>query len=242
MLLILAFVACAGAAAYYVITDESALRIRDVQVLLNSKPHSNQYEAMASALEEDFQSHVGTFLWNLNLSELASTLRSVSWVKNFSVSRSLLGQVSVELDTEEMAALWARPDGRLYPISNTGKVLEPLELSEAPDLPILRSVDFEKQPENSYLLSELLDELAVAPALGSTNIRNLHFTTKRGFAVELFDPDVVIEFGYPPYPTKVQRVEKVVQYLQRHELRSRVIDATFAKKVLVRARKAPYAQ
>ena len=232
-----------GCGVYFALaSDSDALRVRKVRVHMADHPHSSYYQEMAAALEDSFQSYVGSYLWEVSLSDLASALERVGWVKDYAVSRNLIGQVSVELDTEHMVALWARADGKLHPISDTGKVLEAMELHEAPDLPIVRSLDFDANPDNSYLLSELLFELGKAPVLNSANLRAIHFFRNKGFAVELFEPDVAIELGFPPYSTKVQRVERVVQYLQRHDLKSRVIDATFSKKVLVRARKAQYAQ
>lgn len=239
LLLLAALVLTAGVVVFLTTGDQ--LLIRKVEVELAPSPQGEHYSELKDVLEESFQAYVGLPLWELSLSYLSAKLKELTWIESFTVSRSLLGTVNLELSTEEMVALWAREPGKVVPISRTGKVLQAAPLGKVPDLPILRATEMSEEDGHTLLLSGLLEELKAAPTLDASNLREIYFSTDKGFAVELFAPDVVVEFGWPPYSTKVQRVEKVVQYLERNDLQSRVIDATFQKKVLVRARKAPYA-
>lgn len=228
---------------YFYIYENKVLRVSHVDVGLAEEvsESGSYYSGLKAALEQEFKGYVGLPLWELSLNEVAALLKQISWIKNFSVSRTLLGQVRVELEPEDIGLLWAKPNGTVFPISSTGKVLEPIDLISAPDLPILRSKSFSGETSQTTMAVELLEAVKDSPSLTLTNIKEIYYSDKRGFSLELFEPDVVVEMGVAPYSTKVQRVEKVIQYLQRKELKSRVIDATFSKKVLVRARKGPYA-
>jgi cell division septal protein FtsQ len=228
---------------YFYFYENKALRVSGVDVgLANSAIASDTYYLkLKEALEQEFKGYVGVPLWEISLSEMAQALKQISWIKNFNVSRTLLGHVRVELEPEEIGLLWAKPDGTVLPLSVTGKVLEPIDLVTAPDLPILRSKDFNGSVQQTTMAIELMDAVKESPSLAPANLKEIFYSDTRGFSLELFEPDVVVEMGVPPYSTKVQRVEKVIQYLHRKGLKSRVIDATFSKKVLVRARKGPYA-
>src|SRR5690606_21038754 len=94
----------------------------------------NYYAGLKKTLEQDFKAYVGLPLWEISLTEIAQSLKQISWIKDFSVSRTLLGRVRVELEPEQIGLLWAKSDGTVYPLSLTGKVLHPIDLISAPDV------------------------------------------------------------------------------------------------------------
>jgi hypothetical protein len=55
----------------------------------------------------------------------------------------------------------------------------------------------------------------------------------------LIQPAVQVVLGEDSLNTKVERVAQVLNYLSAEQIKGRVIDASFSKKVLVRLRKGP---
>jgi len=85
----------------------------------------------------------------------------------------------------------------------------------------------------------LIDKTQGTSELQAKNISEIFYSKKEGFKIFLKGVATEVRMGDSDFGPKISRVEKVLSYLDSQNVKGRVIDARFSKKVVVRVRKAP---
>lgn len=178
-------------------------------------------------------------IWEVDIRAMKSSLARDEWVKDVTISRTLPNGVKVKIEPKSTALILIGAKGELLPIAEDGARLGALPADAIPDVPLLRgeifSNDFEKRKQAIAFVSEL----PTTGLMSRRNVSEIIWSKDDGYSVMLMQPKVEVKFGEEALSMKVLRVTQVLNYMSAHELKGRVIDASFSKKVLVRLRKAP---
>lgn len=177
-------------------------------------------------------------IWRLNLEEVRAQLLTNKWIETLSVERELPSTLKVQIQFKKVMFLFVDSKQRLIPISSDGEFLNPIALSHAPDVPLIKNASLATHKENLKRVTELYLKLPSEGVISSRNVAVVDWSDTEGFKVELVkSEDGFIVLGLDQVSMKAKRVESVLKYLGSQKQRWRVIDASFSKKVLVRLRK-----
>jgi cell division septal protein FtsQ len=205
---------------------------------------SQQREAPGpQGLKDRVQKNLAGFgkkkIWEIQLREVKAMILKDEWVKDVLISRSLPNSVKVRIVPKTTALVLVGPKGELWPVTEEGTRLATLPADALPDVPLLRGDVFMK---NEAKRKEAIEFALSLPENGTINQRNvseIFWDKEDGYSLMLMQPKVEVKLGNDGLSTKVLRVGQVMNYMNAHQLKGRVIDASFSKKVLVRLRKGP---
>lgn len=176
-------------------------------------------------------------IWDIRLREVKAAIIQDEWVKDVLISRSFPNSVNVRIIPKQTALVLVGSKGELWPVTEDGNRLETLPADALPDVPLLRGEVFQR---NLSKRKEAIEFALSLPPTGTINQRNVSeilWSKEDGYSLMLLEPKVEVKLGADQLSTKVLRVGQVMNYLSAHQLKGRVIDASFSKKVLVRLRK-----
>ncbi len=189
------------------------------------------------------QSSLQTFnhkkIWEIHLHDVKAAIMQDEWVKDVLISRSFPNQVKVRIVPKATALVLVGPKGELWPISEDGTRLATLPADALPDVPLLRGEIFardEAKRKEALLFALALPENGI---INQKNVSEIFWNKEDGYSLMIMQPKVEVKLGSEMLDTKVLRAGQVMNYMAAHDLKGRVVDASFSKKVLVRLRKGP---
>ncbi|MCB0419771.1 MAG: FtsQ-type POTRA domain-containing protein [Bdellovibrionales bacterium] len=178
-------------------------------------------------------------LWFVEMSQWIDQLKKDQRVKDVQAIKRFPNTVLFRLEPRRPVGLILDEKGFLYPVGADGGLLPRLDLGRVPDLPLIRGTQFMESVE---LRKKLVEHLQILPSEGLfslSNISELHRKSNGEYEIHLMDPIAYVNIAPQDFEYKVSMVIRVLEYLKRHNLKSRVIDARFSKKVVVRLRNQP---
>jgi len=190
-------------------------------------------------------------IWEIDLGDVKAAILRDEWVKDVRISRAFPNEIRVWVQPKTPVLVLItteksteRPSERssrvaMVPITENGGMLKPLEVEALPDVPLLRGDLFATDAEMRRRAVGFTMNLPDRGALGRRNVSEISWSTEEGWALTLIAPKLEVKLGDERIDLKVMRVAQVVNYLSANQLKGRVIDASFSKKVLVRLRKGP---
>ncbi len=181
----------------------------------------------------------GKRIWEIDLDDVRTTLVRDEWVKDILISRALPNELRVRVSPKNAVLLLVNKKGEFVPVTDDAELLNPLPLSVIPDVPLLRGEIFGSDLDRRKAAVEFVGELDTQGVLSRRNVSEIAWTNEDGFVLTLIHPKVEVKLGESKVDLKVLRVAQVLNYLSANNLKGRVIDASFSKKVLVRLRKGP---
>ncbi len=176
-------------------------------------------------------------IWEINLGSLRSLIYQDEWVKSVKIVRMLPNQIKISVTPKVPLMLLVSSSGKLFPVTEDGTLLSRVEASLVPDLPILKGDLFVQDVSRRGKVLDVLRQLPKDGPLAVKNIAEVTYSADEGYAFLLMSPKSNVKMGEDRIALKAARVSQVIEYLQKNKMRSRVIDASFSKKVLVRLRK-----
>lgn len=221
-------------------TSSHRLRIQSVRILLS--PDSQEdvlFERIKNGLEEKVKVFEGQFFWQASLTELHGLVIQDKRIRRLAVYRDFPSMLRVEIEPHTPVLIYLARDGRVFPIANDGSLLPPVALKEAPDLPILRGEGVFERIDLREQAIALLESVPEQGAFEKKMVSEIFYTTREGFRVFVSGAVSEIKLGDSDFGPKISRIQKVVSYLQSQNIKGRVIDARFSKKVVVRVRNNP---
>lgn len=190
-------------------------------------------------------------IWEIDLGDVKAAILRDEWVKDVRISRVFPNEIRVWVNpktpvlvlitTERSAGRSAEKSSRtaMVPIAEDGGMLKPLGVEALPDVPLLRGDLFATDETMRLRAVEFAMNLPDRGPLGRRNVSEISWSAEEGWALTLITPKLEVKLGDERIDLKVMRVAQVVNYLSANQLKGRVIDASFSKKVLVRLRKGP---
>src|SRR5690606_11022565 len=183
-----------------------------------------------------FVPYKGKSLWDLDIEEIEKKISSLSWIKDVTVSRRFPNEISINISTKRILANILSSSTKVQPVAYDFKVLEGIEITRAPLVPILAGKAFSKNDDLRESALKLLKELPVEGAFSYDSISEVYPYRNDEFKILLKHPKAIVMINTENVPLKAARISKVIDYMDPREMKGRVIDSNFSKKVLVRPR------
>jgi len=231
---------CVLIAGGVLIFNSQWVRIESVQIdLVKNSNEDLLFQRIRASLTQQFKSYEGRYFWQVPLRSVYEITSKDKRVKNAAVFREFPSRLRIEIEPHTPMLAYLARDGRVYPVATDATLLPALPVADAPDLPILRGEELNDEPELREKALELLRSLPEDGLLAKNKISEIIHSKKDGFKVFVGGADTEVQMGDTDFGPKVSRVQKVLGYLDSRNIKGRVIDARFSKKVVVRVRKAP---
>lgn len=193
----------------------------------------------------------GQSVFAVRLSDLNQKLAGQPWLKNAKIFKRWPDAIEVQANLTEVVALIAERKNRgqdvreqnlpylFYPVTVEGEVLSAIKTKNAPDLIILKGSNYLKEDQIRQEAARFIKALPDKGVFSKESIAELSWDRKEGFFAEVLEKDLQVRLGFSLDEKKIKRIGYVINYLEEKKIESRVIDANFSKKVLVKPRKSP---
>lgn len=216
------------------------VRIEAVQIELAE--NSNQdllFQRIRQSLSQQFKTFEGRYFWQVPLGTVFEITEKDKRVKAAAVYREFPSRLRIVIEPHIPVLAYLARDGRMYPVAMDATLLPAVPVSDVPDMPLLRGEELNDEPQLRERAIELLQSMPEDGLMAKKKISEIIHTKKDGFKVFLSGADAEVQMGEQDFGPRVSRVQKVLSYLDSRNIKGRVIDARFSKKVVVRVRKAP---
>ncbi len=216
------------------------IRVEQFQIdLADSSTEDLLFQRIKTTLSGQMKVYEGRFFWQLPLTTIYDLVSKDKRVKKVNIYREFPSRVRLEIEPHTPLLAYLARDGRIYPVARDATLLPALAAHEAPDLPILRGDELKDEPSLRELALELLATVPEEGALRKKSISEILYSRKEGFKIFVSGPASEVKLGDTDFGPKLSRVQKVIGYLDSQNIKGRVIDARFSKKVVVRVRNTP---
>lgn len=233
-------VICFFAGIIYLAFNPHWLKIESVQVELSADSNEDLlFQRIKTSLTPRLQYFVGRFFWDVPLSRVFELTEKDKRVRKVSVYREFPSRLRVVIEPHTPVLAYLSPDNRIYPVATDATLLPALPIWEAPDLPVLRGEELKDEQNLREAALELFDSIPSEGSLRKKNVSEISHSKKEGFKVFISGVGSEVKMGDADFGLRISRVEKVLSYLDNQNIKGRVIDARFAKKVVVRVRNSP---
>lgn len=209
--------------------------VGDVFEKSNKSTLGNEITSLSNKLE----SFKGASLFKVDLAKIQKTIESENWVKSVEIYREWPSRLKIVIKAYDISFLYWQNEKKIFPILENNKILEPLDVSQAPD----RAITVEKKIFSDSKVRkkaiELVKSLPLNGSFSSAKISEIGFNSNEGFWTDLLNKEVRVKLGSENFERKSIRVSQVLDYIENKQIEVRVIDANLSQKVLVRLRKDP---
>lgn len=222
------------------VKDRSLFTVERVNIQITM----NDTERMAwsdlnADIEKTLKAYQGVSMWKVSLVEVQKKLSAFPLLKQVQVQKSWPHSLDVQYSLPTLKAILQEGNGQYKLLADDGRWIGPTKWSRLPRLPWLKGEWVRQKPAMKEGVLTLLDQLPDKGPMSAEQISEIQFNDIDGFLLTLVKSAQQVRFGSDNFEIKGVRVAQVLEYLQIRGLESRVIDANFSKKVLVRLRKHP---
>ena len=214
-------------------------KIQKIELVQSAGSSQILFERIQNSLADDIKKAEGRRVWEVSLKELRNLVQKDRRVKNVAIHREFPSAVKVEIETYSPVLAFLDSDGKMYPVATDATLLPAVSSQEGFDVPILRGEGVRENIEVREAAIQLLSHAPESGGISRKSISEIVYDKNNGFKVFLAGANTEVRLGDTDFGLKVSRVAKVLSYLENQNIKSRVIDASFSKKVVVRARNAP---
>lgn len=206
------------------------LRIQEIDVL------PLETRAAVLPLLDDFW---GKTFWEVSLRNIGEKIQQDHRFKSATIRREFPSRLVIQVQTRVPALAFLDESGNVLPVASDGTLLPESEKPPKMSYPLLRGREFANSQELRSTAVELVHSLDLHDGLTLDQISEIYFDRQKGFSLYLLGMNAEILMGHSDFGPKLERVQRVVSYLNSQNIKGRVIDARFTKKVVVRVRKSP---
>lgn len=238
---LLVFLICAIGAVAAISSHPEWIRIDHFDIeMVDSSTEDLLFQRIRNSLSTQMHIYEGKYFWEIPLEKVFALVIADKRVKKVSIYREFPSRVRLVIEPHTPVLSFLSRDGRIYPVARDATLLPALAPSETSDLPILRGEELRDEPTLRERAIELLSSIPdEGGPLRKKTVSEIVFTPKDGFKIFVSGFGSEVKMGDTDFGPKVSRVQKVLSYLDSQNIKGRVIDARFSKKVVVRVRKAP---
>jgi cell division septal protein FtsQ len=216
------------------------IRIQSVQIdMVDGSQEDQIFQRIRQSLNLQTAALTGKLFWQVPLKDVYEMALKDKRVKHVDVFREFPSSLRLVIEPHTPVLAYLAKDHRIYPVARDATLLPPLSAKEIPDLPILRGDELKDKPALREEAIDLFEQIPDDGPLRKHSLSEIYFSKKDGFKVFISGADAEVRMGDTDFGPKVSRVQKVLAYLESQNIKGRVIDARYNKKVVVRVRKAP---
>lgn len=230
--------------SFYQLEAQGFFNINQVDIVIKTEASQKGYaQAYLSKLEEALQSEKGHSMVSLSLDRISAKMKNQKWIKNYHVQKDWPSTLKVIIEPQLISLIHVQPTkivkGKVRPISEEGVFLPEIETQYAPAVPLLKGKITTRDEDVIKKAVELSRSLPLQGSLSQKNLAEINYDKKEGYWIQTTDSPVRIKMGEDGFVMKSLRVGEVLDYLEKKNLKARVIDANLSKKVLVRLQQTP---
>lgn len=238
-LLIFLVIPATFAFAIYTLDQNDIFLIQKVNLEVSTSENQKNFpKTYVEELSKEFEALKGQSLMKTSLGQISNILKKEKWIKEFRVSRDWPSELKITILPHQLSYLLTSPkklsEGLFVPVTEGGELLPEIDSRQAPSLALLIGDDFKKDVEKRKKAIELLKSMPVQGKMNAAKLSEVSYDRRDGYWIQLIDSNVKIKFGENDFAMKSARVSQVLEYLEKKDLKARVIDANLSKKVLVR--------
>ncbi len=228
------------ATIFYYIFSQGFLKAKPVELVLDETAKDEQaaFDKIYDAMRVQLKPYENIWVWNLNLPDVLKTIELDPRIQTTQVLRTFPNRVTVVIRPKLSNLNLLDQDGDLHPVTNDGALLPPFHPTQAPDRPTLRGPQFFTNQSLREKAVKLIEQLPEKGNFSKASVSEVHFD-KSGFSFILIGNGLTVKVSEDTLSESVNHVEQVLAYLQGQRIKGRVIDARYAKKVVVKLRKQP---
>ncbi len=224
----------------FALENPSWLKVEHFQVdLVEGSNEDLLFQRIKNSLQAQFKVYEGRYVWQVPLKSLYELVAKDKRVKSVSIYREFPSVFRLVIEPHTPVLAYLDRDGRIYPVAADAALLPALPAHEAPDLPVLRGEPFRDEVGLRELALELFKAIPEDGTFRKASVSEILYSAKDGFKVFVSGADSEVKLGDSDFGPKLSRVTKVLSYLESQNIKGRVIDARFSKKVVVRLRNTP---
>lgn len=191
---------------------------------------------LEEGIQEKLKSQIGQKIHKVSIRQIRSEALLNNWFENLSIQRQLPSRLEAEAKLVNPEAI-VYTDKQLFAIGPQGQLLASQKINYLPSLPILRGENF---LQDAQLRKQALEFLRNFPSTGEMSlafVSELTYSPEESFSFIILPSRNLVKMTPDNVSLRLARVSQVIEYLNSRQMNSRVIDARFSKKVLVRLRK-----
>ena len=221
--------------AFHAATREGLFRLSEIEVIPNQGVEP-AFEDYFSNLKNQLGVFRGANIWEVKIEAVLAVVTVEPWVASAKVYRRFPHTLRVELVAKTPVAITLSKRGKLQLLSDDGALLPPIRETRAPKLPVISDARLIQTPDLHSKVIALLRELPATGRLSRESLSAVTLSKDGEIWLQHLATKSAIKLGEDQVSLRSARVEKVLEYLEHNNINSRVIDADFSKKVLVKLR------
>ncbi len=169
-------------------------------------------------------------LLRLSLDDLKASIERNAWIKNVVLRKQFPDTIMVNVEEAEPKAL-LRNEGHMFLLDAEGNVLEEIEDSGTPFLPVLRGINPDKD------IGGVLEALKLIDALSEKNILSGKESVEillKTYGLVLNMDGEYIKVGYGEYAKKLGRWQDLEEEIRKKNITVDYVDLRFDNEVIVK--------
>ena len=167
---------------------------------------------------------LGQNVFQVSASEAERRLLGHPWIRSASVERRLPGTYRIRVRENRPAALLSL--GELYLVSDDAKVFKKRTEADPVDLPVITGIDRDRfTGDREYRTAVLEQAISLLHDYSEVGLRRrepiaeMHVQDDGGFCIYTGQDAVHVALGPPPFRSKLRRLRKVLDRLERKQAR-----------------------
>ncbi|HMN68409.1 MAG TPA: cell division protein FtsQ/DivIB [Bdellovibrionales bacterium] len=221
------------------------VRVETIEVTLSEKSKEDLlFQRIKTTLGQQLKPFEARYFWQVPLKKIFELTSRDKRVKSTAVFREFPSRLKIEIEPHTPVLAYLSHDGRVYPVATDATLLPAISVIDGADLPLLRGEELKDEIKLREAALELYHSIPNQGALQKKRVSEIVHTKKDGFKIYVSgEPGEKrigeVQLGDSDFGPKISRVQKVLSYLESRDIKGRVIDARFSKKVVVRVRNNP---
>ncbi len=213
------------------------MKLQSIEVSLDpASTDAFLFEKIQTGLTARLAHFMGLPFWKVPLDEVMSEVRGDRRVRAARIQREFPHRLKVIVIPQEPLIGYLDEAGKIFPVARDATLMPAISLKEDPNFPLLRGKEFQTNADLRERAIRLVESIPTEGHFQRSMVSEILHSGKDGFILYLGTQMAEVKIGEGDYELKASRVEKVLGYLHNRNLKSRTIDARFAKKVVVRVR------
>lgn len=203
--------------------------------------HEDSYvEFLKPQIEKELRKKIGESIWEIDIFNVEKKIESLPWIQNVVISRQFPNELFISVEPKKIIANIMKSPSKVQPVAEDSSLLTDVEITKAPLAPILSSKAFVTSDDLRKKALTLLRELPTEGSFSFDQVSEV-YPSKIGkqndeFQILLKNSKALVLINTENVPIKAARISRVIDYMDPSEMKGRVIDSNFSKKVLVRPR------
>lgn len=220
--------------------EEQFLRVQSIELNLDKLSDEEViFSRVRTSLDEKLKKHMGQWIWRLSLSQVLDEALADQRIEAASVRRIFPNKIRMTVRPHSPVVLLLAESGEFFPVAMDASLLPATPTMEVPNVPVLRGVELLKNHKLRQQAIAMYLEVPNEGLFNKKNISEILYKDAEGFEFRMTNSGLKLLVGESLLGPKSGRIEQVMKYLESQQIKGRVIDARFSKKVVVRLRNEP---